>query len=450
MTRMPEAARRERVEQALASHDGQDERLHLHYQGRYVDAPVVSLPLAAVAYNPRSHRIQAQLESSHRLRVVETEPYGGEAQEVIEQILRNTARYEELRDNLRLEGQRDAGVVTRAGVLVNGNTRAAAMAEDNAGYIRVAVLPPDASQQEISEIELELQVARDFKQDYTFTNKLLFISELVSAGRTGRDVARMLGLVRSNDRRELERGEDEVQESLRVLATIRDLQRRAPGESLPLTFFDEAEQAMTEIDKSYEVLRGSDDVAAQRVRNTRLLAVLCGLGYRDIREIGESFAHEYLAHAMTNSDLLGDVVEELLTTPQADDEIELPGLHLLDDSERQDGDLRGLLDLVVSSIGEPSVDLAGSQVLREQLMSELHASLVDATNEARTDRHASNRVLAPIKFMREAGRDLQRAITAFGRVQNDPDFDDAIYEEHLRAAHALIVTAATRAGLRLC
>jgi hypothetical protein len=56
-------------------------------------------------------------------------------------VLRETEGFERLKVNLAEEDQREAGVVTRAGLLVNGNTRAAALRDIDKQYIRVAVLP---------------------------------------------------------------------------------------------------------------------------------------------------------------------------------------------------------------------------------------------------------------------------------------------------------------------
>ena len=90
--------------------------------------------------------------------------------EIIAAIIRKDIEgYEDLRANLQADEQRQPGVITRVGLLVNANRRAVALRENGARYIHVAVLP-DATADEVSDLELTLQVQRDFREDYSFTN----------------------------------------------------------------------------------------------------------------------------------------------------------------------------------------------------------------------------------------------------------------------------------------
>ena len=449
---MSEEARKERIKKAVEAHPKEGERLHLLYQGRAIDCPVVTLPVEAVVYNSRSHRIQAQLESAGFLEDLRVDPYSEHSQKIIECTLQATEGYPDLRDNLALEGQRDAGVLTESGVLINGNTRVAALVELQEKYVRAAVLPSDAGEEEFNELEMQLQVAKDFRQAYTFTNKLLFINELaVQPNRTHAEIARSLGLTRSNERRELERAEAEVQQSLRLLALIRHLQHLAPKGALRLTDFDEAEIALKEIDAKYESGRGSNEAAARAVRNARVLGVLCDLGYREIREIQDRFVDEYLVHALADSDVLGPVAEELLSSPpNVPAGADLPGLDLLDDVEgEQASDLSSALELVLSTTGNPTVDIGDQTLSRDLFITALKGAMDDAAREARADRKASDRIVAPLKFMREAGRSLGRSLAAFQRVQDDQDFDDLSFEEALRHADGVLHHLAADAGIIL-
>jgi hypothetical protein len=447
---MSDQARKQRIKKALKGHGPDGERLHLQYQGRYIDCPVVNLPREAVVYNPRSHRIQAQLESEGHAAAVESDPWSEASQKIIERTLQGTLEYGDLRDNLALEGQRDAGVITEAGVMINGNTRAAAMAELGEKYIRVAVLPPDAGEQEIDDLELQLQVAKDFRQAYTFTNKLLFINELaIRHDRSHGDIARSLGLIRNNERRELERAEAEVQQSLRLLALIRELQSLAPDGELKLTAFDENEQALREIDIKFEGSRATDEPTALTVRNARLLGVLCELGYRELREIQDRFVDDYFVHSLGESDLLCGVADDLLVPASASDADDLPGLDMLDSTSHPSTDLSPLLDLVLGSAGEQTVRVGNETIEREAFLGALNEAMDDAAHEAKTDRKATDRIHAPVRFMRDAGRDLTRSLAAFQKVEDEPGFDDASFDDAVRHAHGVLVSIADRAGIVL-
>ena len=93
-------------------------------------------------------------------------------------------------------------MVTRDGLLVNANTRLAALQELGIDYVRAALLPSDADEHAIDRLELELQVQRDFKQDYTFTNELIFLNELLNAhGYTEEKVAKALNWAASLTKR---------------------------------------------------------------------------------------------------------------------------------------------------------------------------------------------------------------------------------------------------------
>ncbi|HZD72211.1 MAG TPA: hypothetical protein VFA45_25830 [Actinomycetes bacterium] len=76
-------------------------------------------------------------------------------------------------------------------VLVNGNTRAVALRQR---YIRLIVLPEDAGRQEIDRLELQLQMQLKFKQDYTFTNRLPAVNDMIGRyHQSYEEIAQALG-----------------------------------------------------------------------------------------------------------------------------------------------------------------------------------------------------------------------------------------------------------------
>jgi len=139
-----------------------------------------------------------------------------------------------LRDSLLKEGQAEPGVMTFDGVLVNANTRAVVIREfdDPAKkYLRVAVLPSHASPDELSLLELRLQMQKPLKVDYSLTNELLFIEEL-SSERELKDgqIAKELRIFPENDKK----GAAEVNLRLKLLDLIRNLQL-IPSQRIPIT-----------------------------------------------------------------------------------------------------------------------------------------------------------------------------------------------------------------------
>lgn len=310
MSALTQIARRQLI---AAAHDaaGPDtERRPLHWRSDDVSWPVVKVPVADVLLNHRSHRIQAQLRSLGETgKVIEDDPHSEEAQAKIADIIRRTKGYDTVKATILRDQQQDPGTITHEGVLVNANTRAVVLRElcaelghDEAKkfeYIKVQVLPADATEAEIVQLELSYQMRPNVQQDYTFTNRLLFIRDLLSAGWTPEDIG--LEMFRSYDpavaRDRADAARDiEIEDRLRQM--IEELVISSGG-ALGWPDFDTERQNMLDIDASYQALaakRGAD--AARRVRQAKLAAVLAGLDYRRVRQIDETYLDDYVLPAM--------------------------------------------------------------------------------------------------------------------------------------------------------
>src|SRR5262249_44945992 len=153
------------------------------------------------------------------------DPFGSQAQAIISSELARTHAFEALKGNLAEKGQLDPGVATHLGVLVNANTRAVALRQLQREYIRVAILRDDAREQDIDALEADLQMAKSFKQEYTFTNTLLFVKDLVDKYRKQpEEIAVALGYASQKaDRKELAKGREQVAQMLRMLALVREV-----------------------------------------------------------------------------------------------------------------------------------------------------------------------------------------------------------------------------------
>jgi hypothetical protein len=433
---MSEEARRQKIEAARNNHPSDGERLHLPWQNASVDAPVINLPLEAVLLNHRSHRIRAQIESHSQNEQIASDPFGEQAQETVAQILRDTEDFGDLKTNLSQEGQRDAGVVTRAGILVNGNTRAVALRDLGEHYIRAAVLPADASQEELDELELRLQMRREFKQEYTFTNELLFVDDLLNRyGRLPNEIALALGWAAADEPLELRRGGKRVQQAQQLLSLTRNVQAVSGG-TRPLTYFDDKRQTCIEINNIYQELVSTNPNAAQRVRDARLLAMFAGLGYRELREIDVDFVPDHLLPAMENDDLLRESVLGRIGSDLRDGE-ELPGLDAPGlGTEPSENDVisqllralsRGTSDeVLILPSGDGNIELT-----REPVVDALRASLDMAVEEAEADRRAGGRLTLPLKLLIEVTKKLARCAKEIEEVGTDEGFDRQAFREGL-------------------
>ena len=281
-----EKARRDEI---ASKAEESSERHSVQWQNDRIELRVINLSLDSVLLNPNSHRIRAQIESHPKKDELERDPLSAPAQEIIEGILADTIGFQALADNLREIGQKEPGIITSAGILVNGNTRAVALRQIGEDYIRVGVLPPSATEREITELEARLQLARDYKQDYTLTNELLFIKEQIDHGTKVDDLAILLGKAQSRNAKHLKRGVSEIERGIRILQHIREVQGHS-GQAIPLIFFDPHESALIEADNAYVKIRPSDPVQAQRVRDGRIAGVLVGVTYRNLRHWDSDFS----------------------------------------------------------------------------------------------------------------------------------------------------------------
>lgn len=283
----------QRLQQALkedgakVSVDWRGEQKHLH---------VISMPLDMVYFNPDTHRIRAQRSlDPERDRTITDDPWGQAAQEYLQELLQQKPSnpgqvdpdYIALRDELDSSGQREPGIVSPHGILVDGNTRAAALKEIGVTNIRFAVLPEDTSRQDINDVELSLQLRKDRRRDYSYINRLIAIDEELARGRSAADVAKDFNIKQKT-----------LQGDRWVYATIlRAIERSQTvgGLSLRLIDFEEHQEKLRELYRDFTKVDAADPEAAQSLLESRLAMVLLGYPKTSLRLAEADFHTRYLA-----------------------------------------------------------------------------------------------------------------------------------------------------------
>jgi len=433
MTVLSEAVRSKRIEELLVALEGEKdvERIPLPWQdAKGQTFPVIKMPLDHVVLNPGSHRIREQLESHPKRAIVETAPFSDDAQAIISDILLKIEGFDDLRANLRDQGQDNAGVITRSGVLINANTRAVALRQnDPHGYIRVAVLQKNADPKDIDKLELTLQMRRDFKQDYTFVNQLLFIEDLKAKLKyRNEDVAKAMNLAVSDDKAALRKGAAQARQRTRLLALIREIQKRS-GYKIPLHFFNAQRVALEELDALYEDLKKTDPATAEQMKEARILAILVGTQYRHIQSISATSAGEKVITSLQRNDVIGTAVESILTTK--DESPDLPGLdELADDpsgAEDQAPTVSALVDMIAKNWDKDSVTLsAGDGAAASMPLDDLKSKIAEELNsiheEVERENKASKSLSGPADFLKDARRSASLALTAYQKVATNPAF----------------------------
>lgn len=164
-------------------------------------------------------------------------------------------------DVLRKDGQREPLLISANGVVVNGNRRLAALrelyAEDKLkfksfSHIDVMVLPPDATSDEILDIEANLQAMPETKLDYDWIGEAQLIKSLVALGRTHEQVAN-----------QLHRKEKDIKYALQQLAEA-DLYLKETGSTGSyVEIREDAEQLFKDLPK---LLEGKTERGKERSR----------------------------------------------------------------------------------------------------------------------------------------------------------------------------------------
>jgi hypothetical protein len=434
---MPESARIEHIREAVAAQEAEAERHAIHLRGSDMIRPIVALPLDWVVLNPRSHRIKAQILSHPQSQQLLDDPYSETSQAVVADLLRATEDFDDLKANLLDREQRHPGVVTHAGVLVNANRRAMALRDLGVNHIKVAVLPADVIEREIDELELSLQLERTFQVDYSFTNELLFVDDLIiQYSYSTAQVAQMLSWQARK-----------VEQWVRLLALVRDIIARSDAR-IPLTYFDDdaPRSALIEADRAYEGLKRTDAAGAQRLLETRLTGLLLGVRYRSLRRVQENFVVRHWRPVIEDAEQ--EIVRDSVTllkgrsTAGAD----IPGLEELGAAEEAPV---GVLDLVARTFNDPVVNLPTdgepTAVDRSAWVEGLRDSMEEAVRLAEMTERQEDRLNAPLQYLKDAVRALEGALDAHRDVSDLEQFNSTRYQELVqRAREAVAALVDTR------
>jgi hypothetical protein len=438
---MTDESRKRQIEKGLAARAEQAEvgrpPLTLPWRGGEKNFPVIELSIDLPLLNANSHRIRAELEAPE-YEFVRKERTTERAQRALTELWKRAHRkFDQLKEALLVDGQTEPGVITRSGVLINGNTRLVALRElqdPRRKWIHVAVLDSDAGPAEIAQLELRLQVRDPVRDPYRLSNELLFIEELAREYKmTDEQIAAALGW---NPLKPAV-GKRQVQLYRRILQLIREMQRRDP--KLRITFFDDERsgpgklQHLKELEQKYdELIKTGEMEQAGLLLETWLVVARSGFSsVHQIRAVTqrEDFVTTYLLPRLEEQDLIGDRAEALVRGKRAR-KTDLPGLEELgsDTGSVESAplyDLKPLLRLVESrdtgTVTLPGGD--GVKVEAERVKAAIGSAIGGAIRDYRAEDRAEDALNAPVDALRKAGRELKKAIDAYGELRDTKDFE---------------------------
>jgi hypothetical protein len=432
---MTEEGRRKRILEAIrAWHDKAEPResLPLPWRGQQHLFPVVDIELEVPVLNTKSHRLRSQLESDPRGEWVLKDPWTDKAQAVVAEFLRKPEpEFKRLKENLIREGQRQAGVITRKGVLFNANRRVVALrdlGDTKMSWIRVAVLPEDAEPKELAQLELQLQLQEELKVEYSLTNELLFVEELAREySLSNEQIAITLRWLTKKGAPD----GPEVAQRRRILVLIREMQRLSVP-PIPLTFFDNKLEQLKALEQKYNETAQDNPLEAQQLRKIWLAAALAGSdSVHDLRAIyADDFVEEYLVPQLSEQPILQDHIDSLLT-PVAETKRDLPGMDILAPEDQGSGDrsqapidVGRMINILSPSTTSPTVKMPDGQVIDQLVVREaISRATKSAIGDWRQDTRAEVRLNEPVAQLREVAKRLRRVLMSYKELSGTEKFE---------------------------
>ncbi|GAA1583998.1 hypothetical protein GCM10009804_45440 [Kribbella hippodromi] len=407
----------------LADSDGPRETLTVEWRGSPRHLDVIQLRVGTLHYNPATHRIRAQRShDAHRDALLEADPWTSASQAYLDSLLKARPgdpsqvdpEFTDLAESLREYGQSEPGLVTHDGVLVNGNTRRAALLDLHGPthLMRVAVLPASCSWEDIAAIELSLQLRKEHRRDYSYINRLLAVQELVEAGTPLPTIA---ATFRTTPAR--------CMQDQWVLSCIEAIIERSEvnGARLPLVSFEDHQEKLRELHRAFEKIHATNPEKAELLLESRMAAIMLGFSKTDVRHIEPGFEDKYLA-----GEVPGGIVPKASSGG-----VTIPGLGR---SVKQDsGALRNakaLTDAILrarmATDGVVDSSLGGSPDFVE-----LKTAMDTAIDRAGRDGRVRKRKQAAPKRLLDAAADVDQCVTDLALSRATQSLDEDAYDDAL-------------------
>lgn len=160
----------------------------INYKGNNELKEVKEIPLEALLYNPYNGRIRSAV-ISHELNFKKLNPEIEADKLIIEQYLYDSASYknEKTIESIEEKGQQEVGIITKDGVIIDGNRRALLInilnrRNGTSTPFKAIVLPDElqGNEREVMLLETSYQMGIDSKVDYNPVEKYLRCNELLT------------------------------------------------------------------------------------------------------------------------------------------------------------------------------------------------------------------------------------------------------------------------------
>ncbi|CAM2816393.1 ParB/RepB/Spo0J family partition protein [Prescottella defluvii] len=415
----------ERLQQVLNENGA---KVTVDWRGQQKHLDVIVMPVKMLYFNPDTHRIRAQRSLDPvKNRILEEEPWSETAQDYLRHLLQcqpsNPSQtdpdFTTLLDELEDFGQKEPGIITPDGILVDGNTRCAALLELGVKDIRVGVLPMDTSRDDINAVELALQLRQDKRREYSYINRLIAIEDELAAGRLEHDIARAFNIkttTLTQDRWVYQLILDAIERS-----------RVADNVGLRLVDFENHQEKLRELHRDFTKLAKTDPDAAELLKESRLAMVLLNYPKTSVRLAESDFHVRYLSERLPDT---------LQPSVESSASVAIPGLAgvQLQDATSAVKTTRALTDALLraKATAQAGDKLAPGTVSEaDGLIKSARETFDTAVKLAGQNAQLQKRKVAVPERLTDAAEHVTQCASEFAearskRVLDDEAFDDAL------------------------
>jgi len=176
-------------------------KVRVEYDGEIHTLDVHRLPIKELIFNLRNGRFASELKAKEEELKRKLDPNDKQDALIIRNLLLELEpnETEALKEDLKLHGQIDPGIITFDGAVINANRRMAvfnslddATGDSKYQYLLAARLPRKVDEKDIWRIEAGLQFGKDFRLRYGPVNELLKLREGANRGLTNKEISTTL------------------------------------------------------------------------------------------------------------------------------------------------------------------------------------------------------------------------------------------------------------------
>lgn len=233
------------------------------YKNQRQELPVYEIDLEYLLYNQYNGRIASLVKSYEKQNGLNLDSSNKEHKKIIEGFLWNSniPSNKSTKKSIKEQGQLKYGIVTKDGVIIDGNRRALILNEifdeekENPRYFRGVILNESIQDnaKEIMRLETTYQMGEDAKVDYNAIEKYLKCQDLIQVGFSEKEIGKMMG-----------ESETKIKDYISIMSLMNDyLGQDQLGYNGIYTRLDKTEGAFVDLNSYLERYKGGNSKMVQ-------------------------------------------------------------------------------------------------------------------------------------------------------------------------------------------